>query len=541
MGKGAIILVASMLITLSSMYAVEKKGEIERIETQTDYQEAVMARETAHTALNLAVARTARDFSNYRGTASEKPYAGATYSYEAVGDRQGPVVIRAEGSNQDAVHEIIATLERTGTPVLDALTIDGPVSGVKANGNSFLISGRDIALPTYEGEEVTHVAGPDAHAIKTVLSTADDVFVSRISGDQATGLNGNGDIVSGALGVDLNTLDAAIRTHPNRIAIAGPERISGNATYGSRQNPAIVVVSGDLDVRGSVTGYGILFVDGSLTFTGTVYWEGLVMAQANGGDHQFKSTSNIRGALVLRSLTDIGESGGEVDAGLLGGHFDIGVFTSTGALRYHDHQYDDRYDVSGVDVLSAGCEVSGGLCWDELVNVPDVSKIRINLENTAAVAGTYLYQSVGTLQEGTLDADITFETPVADIMALSVAFNAACDVGAAVPGAVWSDSANRSGSFRVRVYDIDDEDIGGPALLLYDLALYRHAVESDCSGTGTEQVEVMPISFHVNGDVTIRTSYEALERLMPLVPELNQQPLKVRLTSMTQTASRLAQ
>lgn len=541
MGKGAIILVASMLITLSSMYAVEKKGEIERIETQTDYQAAVMARETAQTALNLAVARTARDFANYRGTASEKPYAGATYSYEAVGDREGPVVIRAEGSSQDAVHEIVATLERTGTPVLDALTIDGPVSGVKANGNSFLISGIDTPLATYEGEEDTHVAGPDAHAIRTKLSSADDIFVSEISGDQATGLNGNGDIVSGALGVDLNTLEAAIRAHPDRVEIAGPMRISGDDSFGSRDNPAIVIVSGDLSVRGSVSGYGILLVDGSLTFTGTVYWEGLVMAQANGGDHQFKGTSDIRGALVLRSLTDVGESGGEEDAGLLGGHFDIGVFTPAGGLRYHDHQYDDRYDIDGVDLLAEGCEIGGGLCWDELITSQDVTDIRIDIENTDAVEGTFFYQSLGSLQTGPLDADVSFETPVSELIALSMSYDAACDVRGAVPGDVWSDSDDRGGALRVRVYDIDDEDIGGSPILLYDLAVYRHALAADCGGSGNEQVEVMPISFHINGDVEIRSSYEAMERLMPLVPELNQQPLKVRLTSMTQTASRRAE
>lgn len=541
MGKGAIILVASMLITLTSMYAVEKEGEIERIEAQSDYQAAVMARETAHTALNLAVARTARDFANYRGMALEKPYAGATYSYEAVGDRQGPVVIRAEGTSQDAVHEIVATLERTGTPVLDALTIDGPVSGVKANGNSFLISGLDTPLPLFEGEEDAHVAGPDAHAIRTILSSADDAFSAEISGDQATGLNGSGDIVSGPLGVNLNTLEAAIKAHPDRIEIVGPERIAGNATYGSRDNPAIVVVSGDLSVHGSVTGYGILLVDGSLTFTGTVYWEGLVMAQANGGDHQFKGTSDIRGALVLRSLTDVGETGGEADAGLLGGHFDIGVFTPSGTLRYHDHQYDDRYDMDGVNVLADGCEIGGGLCWDELVTTQGVTDIRISIENTNAVEGSYYFQSVGLLNEGLLDADVSFDTPVSELLALSLTFNSACEVRGAVPGAVWTDSLNRDGSLRMRVYDIDDEDIGGSPVLLYDLAIYRHALEAECGGSGNEQVNVMPISFHINGDVEVRTSYEALQRLMPLVPELSQEPLKVRLTSMTQSASRVTQ
>lgn len=541
MGKGAIILVASMLITLTSMYAVEKEGEIDRIETQTDYQAAVLARETAHTALNLAVARTARDFANYRGAVSDKPYAGATYAYEAVGDREGPVVIRAEGTSQDAVHEIFATLERTGTPVLDALTIDGPVSGVKASGNSFLISGLDSPLPTFDGEEDTHVAGPDAHAIRTVLSSADDAFAARISGDQATGRNGHGDIVSGPLDVNLNTLDAAIRAHPDRIDIAGPERISGDETYGSREHPAIVVVSGDLDVRGSVSGYGILLVDGSLTLAGTVYWEGLVMARANGGDHQFKGTADIRGALVLRSLTEVGETGGEEDAGLLGGHFDIGVFSSTGALRYHDHQYDDRYDLDGVNVLAAGCEIGGGLCWDELVTNQDVTDIRISIENTEAVEGTFLYQSVGTLQSGPLDADVSFDTPVADLLALSMTFNAACDVRGAVPGSVWSDSADRGGVFRVRVHDIDDEAIGGTPILLYDLAIYRHALEAECGRSGSEQVNVMPISFHINGDVEVRSSYEALKRLMPLVPELDQAPLVVRMTSMTQAASRKAE
>ena len=543
MGKAALFLVSSMLITLSGYYAMGKEGEYFRTEAQNDYQTDVLARELAHSALNIAVAKTARDFSNFRETVAGQPYEYGMFGYDAVGDRQGPVAIRAQGMVGDAVHEIYAVLERSGSAVLDAITIDGPVSGVEARGNSFTISGRDEALPPDESGIVA-VSGPDAHAIRTVLGTADDAFVSAMDASQVTGVGGELDIVSGPTAIDLDALDTAIRAHPDRIEIEGPEKITGNDVYGSRANPAIIIVSGDLDVRGSLTGYGILLVDGSITMGGTAYWEGLVVAHTDGGEHQFKGTADIRGALVLRSLTEIGESGGEEDAGLIGGHFDVDVFTGTGALRYHDHQYDDRYDVTGLNLLSAGCEDAGGLCWDELVTESGAGGIRISVENPSSADGTFYMQSIGSLFEGPMAEVVEFETTPSDIVAFNLSFDTACGMRGADPGAVWADGNTRDGTVTVRVENTDPEALGSPAVLLYEMSVYRHSLESECAetrhdGLVNEQVDVRPISFYMNGNVQVQSSYEALYRLGSLIPEMASSPVQIRMTSVSQKASRL--
>ncbi len=67
--------------------------------------------------------------------------------------------------------------------------------------------------------------------------------------------------------------------------------ISGSTTLGTKSNPAIYYVNGDLNFRGSTSGYGIFIVTGNITFNGSV---SVNTVDPNGSNLGFYSGGNIQ-------------------------------------------------------------------------------------------------------------------------------------------------------------------------------------------------------------------------------------------------------
>lgn len=535
MGKGMLFLVMASSYIVAQLNFSEAESITASEAVRAEYVENILARELAHSAFNLVVSRISQDFSNYRADDSELAYGDGMYAFSASGDAQGPVQITAYGEVGTAVHLIQTTLERTGKPILDSFTIDGPMSTVTAHGSSFMISGMD--QPANE-EDLAGGNGADGHAIRTILGSTKKAFTDAIDGAQLIGLAGEMDIVNGETEVDLSILENAIRDHEDLQVLEGTQRFTGKNTFGSVEEPVLLMVNGDLTNRGDVTGYGVLVVNGSLSNAGSIRWEGLVLLSSAGGDHEFKGSTDIYGALVMRSLTSDGETGGYEDAGLPNGHFDVDVFDQLGEITYHQHQYDDRFDVSGVDLMSESCELDGGLCWERQVGLSGAVNVRIELENVDETAGTYALQTSSSLFSGPISAGLSQEVELSQLVGFSVNFASACGISGSSPGDVWSDAIAREGQLKIKVYDILPEETGEEADLLHEVVVYRHSSNRSCIGEDHGTVQVDPISFYINGDVQIHLSTSALARLEGLLPVLEAPPMEIKMTTVRQNSAR---
>ena len=531
MGKGILLMVLASSITLAIMRASEQQARLETEALEGSYKTKVLARELAYSAFNLLVANTSRDFSNYRGVVSDQAYSDGAMAYAATGNAEGPITLIAYGRQGSAIHQISATMVKSGETVLDAITFDGPFSSVRAIGSSFLISGLDVPA---NDDDQDGGDGPNGHAILTTLESARDDLLGEIDESQLIGIEGFGDIATADPTIDLDSLQQSILNHPDLITLQGDQRITGNDSFGSRENPVLISVTGDLTITGTVTGYGVLLVEGSFYTQGTLRWEGLVMISSAGGESEFKGTIDIYGALIVRSLTPSGESGGYDDAGLSGGHFDVDVFDWSGRVTYHEHQYDDRFGVTSLNYVSDGCGTGGGLCWENNLASMDTDRIRVELTSTNYSGGSVLFRTTALHLEGTIGNGFSRDLDPASLTQFSVEFDEICDIDGSSPEMVQSDEANRSGVLTMKVFDIEPEDMGLDAQLLHEVSIYRHSGASSCFGSDEARIDVLPQSFYINGHVAIHKSASALNSIMDLLPSVESPPAEIKLISMRQ-------
>jgi hypothetical protein len=88
---------------------------------------------------------------------------------------------------------------------------------------------------------------------------------------------------------------------------------NGNTEYGTYDDPQILFIDGDADLGGGVSGAGILFVTGKLTWNGTPNWHGLMVALGGnfaidgggtGGNPGSKEQVVSGGSVVVLNLSD---------------------------------------------------------------------------------------------------------------------------------------------------------------------------------------------------------------------------------------------
>ena len=333
MGKTALLLVLASIYAWTLNSSTQNKNYLEREDEQAFYQEKVLARERAMSGFNVVVTDTENDFDNFRLNLKSTPYRDGNFSISAIGQSGDTVTVLATGSVGRANYTIVGDLIQDSSAPLSALNIDGPVSTSLGNGNSFEITGYD----TNPGDVVGSGDASDTYGINTTEYDAMEAMQDGLDEDQVTGKGGENSFASG-LELDLNQLSTDIETHelcadyPERcITYFGDQSFTGNDTFGSQEEPVIVIVNGDCEFRGNVTGYGILRIKGQFsTVTGTPLWEGLVIASTDGGLHELRGNPKIYGALILESITDEGAPGSEMSFKIRG---NAGLYYSSMALE----------------------------------------------------------------------------------------------------------------------------------------------------------------------------------------------------------------
>jgi Tfp pilus assembly protein PilX len=169
---------------------------------------------------------------------------------------------------------------------------------------------------TTTGPPVDAIGVPDTvdqTAISTTINALPGNRANNYPGATASPSIGN---VSSTMPASLSTvsgLQNLVTTIKNNVtepvlngmptSLGGPGPVTSIPNVGDANNPQIVFVNGDLSLSGNTVGYGILVVTGSLTASGTVGWNGIVLVVGQ-GNFLADGTTQWNGAVVVAKTLD---------------------------------------------------------------------------------------------------------------------------------------------------------------------------------------------------------------------------------------------
>ena len=475
MGKAILLLVVATSMAASAMYVSQEETRLHGEADAADYKSELLARETATSAYNIVVGRVKRDYSGYRSSYTNLDYGRAKYDIGATEEEDGSVTVVAKGRYGDFEYEIIGNIIMSRTSVLDAATITAPISAVVL-ANDYQISGWNRGI---QG------SAESVNGLLVSESSTYSAFLADSNVDQIVGKGGTSDVVQGEPSINLLSVRSKITTYAgaNRILLEGNHSLSTDDSMGSPGSPKVLLVYGDLDLKNDFVGYGILYVEGDLTMMQSATWHGLVFVSGSESAFSMKQWSAINGALVMDGLDSVPDPPAidEGDRGLLGGHFDVDVFDEANSTReiYHEHQYDDKYDVTGIDVISAGCK-RPGLCWDQVVGSLGLTEIEIRTMNSSSSSGTYDIQ-VGTTQyTGNSTTPLSLTVDPRDITRFRYNFTSLCSLAPSKPSDSQDDTVGRNGALSIQIFTT-----GAAAKLVYEVTVYHHVKSSAADACAT--------------------------------------------------------
>jgi hypothetical protein len=275
MGQQSIIIavLASFLLTMavgSMMGAWDMSTDT--IATQFEEEQAM---NVANSGINLAIS-TLRQTKTWRAGYTNLAVANGSATVRITDLGTDSVRINSTGTYGTATRTAVvhAKLSSIFPTAESALTIFGDSVEFDADGKSFLIDGRD-----YLADGSTFGTHDPVYGIAVTANHITDYLKTDLTAD-AIGPNVQGKGGAPSVGTfsksNLDSLMNLYRTYATVKLPAG--KYSGNAVYGSLDNPQIVHVAGNLEWTGTITGAGILIVDGALLMAGKVSWQGIVMA-----------------------------------------------------------------------------------------------------------------------------------------------------------------------------------------------------------------------------------------------------------------------
>ena len=504
MGKGVLIFVLASSLSLSAMYMAGIESDVANATQQSEYQEEILARETATSAYNILVSKVKRDFDGYRGSYSDLSYGKATYDMSATGAEDGSVTVVAVGKYGTKEFEIVGTVSRSGQNVLDAVTLTAQVDEVELK-DDYLITGEDAG------------GGNPVHAVKTIWDATVAAFGDEMAVDQVIGTGGDGDVVKEELDITVAALRGKIEAYSGTgklISVAknfkSKDWAKDNSAWGASDDgimgtadaPAVAHIKADkVELSGDFTGTGILLVEGDLTLKDNASWNGLIFVAGSESVFKMEKQSSVSGAVIMDGIDSVlqqEQSGGD-DAGLLGGHFDVDVFEEPDSDReiYHQHAYDDKFDTTVLDIFAPGCK-SGGLCWSQVMGPLAVDEVEIVTFNASNSSGTYSIKTGSSQYTGDVSNPLSLTVDPADLTEFKFTFDSLCAMAPSSPSDSQSRPDTRNGAFSVRVFDTSapgyvagSTDIGVNSGLVYEAITYWHTKDtSNCASAPAAGVGV---------------------------------------------------
>lgn len=157
-----------------------------------------------------------------------------------------------------------------------------------------------------------------------------------------------------------------------------------------------------------------------------------------------------------------------VGPGLPGGHFDVDVYDgpSTNEL-FHEHQYDDKNDLTYVDVVNN--PLLDGFDFNTFIGPGYPNNLRLEFLNVHnGGGGNYTFEAGGGVQTGKTADGFTVTFDPALLKQLRVSFVALAAMRATNPGTSQDDPIDRDDAFHLYMYDVVTD------ALVYEVAVYHH-------------------------------------------------------------------
>jgi hypothetical protein len=267
------------------------------IATQFEEEQAM---NVANSGINLAISNL-RQSKSWRTGYTNLTVANGSVTVRITDLGTDSVRINSTGTYGTATRTAVvhAKLSSIFPTAESALTIFGDSVEFDNDGKAFIVDGRDYTSngSSFGGHDPVYGISVTANKIADYLKK--DITAGKI----ASNVQGKGG--SPSVGTFSNTnLDSLMNLYRTYATVKLPGgKYTGNAVYGTLDNPQIVHVSGTLEWKGNVTGAGILIVDGALLMGGNVEWKGIVMALSGDATLELgaSGTPNIIGSSFIGS------------------------------------------------------------------------------------------------------------------------------------------------------------------------------------------------------------------------------------------------
>jgi len=280
MGKGILIFVMASTLSLATLYLARTEQDLASVQTESDYQEKVLARQTAQSAFNIVIAKVRAAFESESFAFTDQSYGGALYDIGAVRAEDGSVTVIAVGKYGRHAFEIIGSMTMQGQGINETMNIDGSGTEFKLHAGA-VISGEDISGTTSIGGAVV----------------ADEALLSELEN------NVEGSLTLGEPSSTLSAMESAILSYPGRLEYdSGLQINQANQSIGTPASPEIVVVDGNVTLGQDFEGYGILYVNGDLTINQDAMWYGIVFVTGSGSTVEIKNRSSVEGVIFLDGI-----------------------------------------------------------------------------------------------------------------------------------------------------------------------------------------------------------------------------------------------
>jgi len=276
MGRMAIIIVIGLSLTVGIVGYSLNNSKTGVIENVAGFDKYTMARNIAHTAVNMALRALDRNDSIFIVTKSMSVSvmggsAGITYSYPSLPSLD-TIELQATARFMDTTRTMKLRLKRTTIPFPD---VNQPVA-LRVPNVDFTMSGN----PTIDGRNHSIFGSllppsaddrPGVGVITPSDTTKVLAYASKIQG-------------TGVVVLDSSIADPTPYV-PEYINAAdytwGSGTYNGNNTWGSAASPVIIFCDGDVKFNGDAEGWGILVVKGNLEFRGGFTFHGLVITYSD--------------------------------------------------------------------------------------------------------------------------------------------------------------------------------------------------------------------------------------------------------------------
>ena len=219
------------------------------------------------------------------------------------------IILTAAGTGKDSAFRTIRAYIGRAPTFIPPGGIYAPGTAVDTSfsGDKFLVNGNDT------NPDGTPGPNPAVPGISTSADSVRNAITnSLVSGghtDQVIGLGNSPSVQTSSVTLDPNQIANDLLTYPHTTLSGGS--YAGSIAFGTEALPQITNITGDVTIQGNAAGFGVLIVDGTLRLSGSLEFQGLIIAR---GPVQVELSGNasIHGSLMLQT-SDTASSDLELD------------------------------------------------------------------------------------------------------------------------------------------------------------------------------------------------------------------------------------